>query len=472
MVFSSAVFLLLFLPVVLALSLVGGTRWRNPLLLLASLGFYAWGELAYTVVLLASIGFNYAAGLALERWRHRGLLVVAVGFNLGMLIWFKYAVWFAGMLGTMLGWAGLPPPPPLDIHMPIGISFFTFQAISYVVDVWRRTVPAARNAVDYAMYKALFPQLIAGPIVRYRDVAGDVATSQRPYHLWAEGAERFIRGLGKKVLLANPLGAVADGWYNVPAADLSSGQAWLATVAFALQLYFDFSAYSDMAIGIGRMLGIRFLENFNLPFSAISLTDFWQRWHISLSTWLRDYLFFPLLGRRPSRLRQKLVVVVVFFLCGLWHGASSMFVIWGLWNALILVIERAFWGDTLRRLGPAVGWIYTMAVLVPSFVLFRSEDMHQASTVLAALVGVGGPGSAVQPMDSLHWVVLFAAPLFALPCARWIEAAVKATCTAEVVAYLARSLALPRVAALALILAYSLAQVAQQTYNPFIYFRF
>ena len=463
MVFSSIVFLLLFLPVVLWLHWLGGVRWRNILLLVASLVFYAWGEMLYTGVMLASIALNYGFGLALARWRQGWVLAGAVAVNLGILLWFKYAGWISGMVG-------LPDP---QVHMPLGISFFTFQAISYVVDVWRGEVKAQGNPVDYAMYKALFPQLIAGPIVRYKDVAEDVALDRRSWADTAAGAERFVWGLGKKVLLANPLGAVADNLFALPADQLSTGQAWLAVTAYTLQIYCDFSGYSDMAIGLGRMLGFRFLENFATPYAARSVQDFWRRWHISLSSWFRDYLYIPLGGSRHGEARTYLNLLIVFGLCGLWHGASWLFVLWGLWHGLFLIVERAFLGRALAALWRPVGHVYALAVVMVGWVLFRSHDLTQASTLLRAMAGSGGPGHPeALALDTLHIAAFVLAPLVSLPVAAVVIAWLRPRLDAATRDTLRFSLSGWKLAAAAAILVYALAQVARSTYNPFIYFRF
>src|SRR5262245_55170761 len=364
MLFSSAHFVFLFLPLVLAVHLLLPHRARNLWLLVASLFFYAWGEEVLVAVMLLSITGNWLLGLWVARRQPGGSvrapLVAAVVFNLGLLVLFKYADWLWSILGwltTTLGITDAPPDPlaswiapdsawravfltPDDhIRLPIGISFFTFQAWSYVIDLSRRETAVQKSWADLGLYVALFPQLIAGPIVRYRHVAREIAARHLDLDSCASGARRFVLGLGKKLLIANPLAAPVDGIFALPTAELTAPVAWTGILCYALQVYFDFSAYSDMAIGMGRLLGFHFRENFAHPYESRSLTEFWRRWHISLSTWFRDYVYRPLGGdfRRPARVYLNLMTV--FVLCGLWHGASFNFVVCGLWHGAFMVLE-------------------------------------------------------------------------------------------------------------------------------------
>ena len=389
MLFSEPAFLFYFLPLLLAAYYVCWRPLRNALLLAASLLFYAWGEGRYVAVMLASIVYNYGYGLLIARFRHTRaagtLLAVGVAGNLLMLVAFKYAGFLVENLDVALNLFNLRPLTPPLVHMPIGISFFTFQAISYLVDVRRGTVAPQRNAVSYAMYKSLFPQLIAGPIVRYADVAHEVKQRSVDRAMFASGVERFIIGLGKKMILANPAALPADRIFDLPAAALTPGLAWLGAACYALQIYFDFSGYSDMAIGLGRMFGFHFLENFRYPYAARSVTDFWRRWHISLSSWFRDYVYIPLGGNRQGELRMYLNLMTVFFLCGLWHGASWNFVAWGLFHGAFLVIERMGLGKLLASLPAAFGHVYTLAVVLVGWVFFRAETLGQAIEFLRAM---------------------------------------------------------------------------------------
>lgn len=328
MVFASPIFLFLFLPGVLLLYwVVPSRRWQNSVLLASSLLFYAWGEGGYLLVMLASIGLNYVLGLAAaqSRWR-RYVVLATVTANLGLLGYYKYAAFIVETFNSVTGTLGVKASTVPEVHLPIGISFFTFQAMSYVLDVHRGKVPAQRRLGDLALYIALFPQLIAGPIVRYADVWRQIMVRHVSMHDLERGVSRFVIGLAKKVLIANALAVPADAIFGLGLADLSTGVAWLGLICYALQIYFDFSAYSDMAIGLGQLFGFHFLENFDYPYTARSVQDFWRRWHISLSSWLRDYLYIPLGGSRCGRIRTQVNLVLVFLLCGLWHGAAWPFV--------------------------------------------------------------------------------------------------------------------------------------------------
>ena len=349
MLFTEPTFLFLFLPVLLGLYFVTFSRvhgaYGNWLLLAASLIFYAKGGGAFTWLMLGSIAFNYWMAIGVDRLRgtpHAGrLLAAAVAVNLVVLGVFKYANFFADNVNSLLLVAGVHPIVIPRVLLPIGISFFTFHAISYVVDVYRRDATAQKSPVHAALYLLLFPQLIAGPIIRYRDIADQLARRVVTLDDFACGVRRFVIGLAKKVLIANVVAGPADRIFAMPFAQLSAAHAWLGVVCYTLQIYFDFSGYSDMAIGLGRMFGFRFPENFRWPYIADSVQEFWRRWHMSLSTWFRDYLYVPLGGNRVSPGRTYVNLVTVFFLCGLWHGASWNFVIWGLWHGAFLVIERA-----------------------------------------------------------------------------------------------------------------------------------
>ena len=345
MVFSSTIFLFFFLPLTLLAYFVVGPRGRNLILLAASLLFYAWGETVYLLVMLFSIAANYLFGLLIDRARERGsrggtAFALAVATNLGLLGFFKYANFFVDNLNQVLPVLGLAPMDIGRVHLPIGISFFTFQALSYIIDLYRNETAVQRSLLNFALYKALFPQLIAGPIVRYRDVAREIEQRTVSLDDFASGVQRFIIGLGKKVLIANVMGRAADTIFATPAETLPATLAWTGSIAFMLQIYFDFSGYSDMAIGLGRMFGFHFLENFNYPYIARSVREFWRRWHISLSTWFRDYLYIPLGGNRHGPVRTGANLLLVFLLCGLWHGASWTFLIWGVYHGIFLVLER------------------------------------------------------------------------------------------------------------------------------------
>jgi alginate O-acetyltransferase complex protein AlgI len=478
MLFGTPVFLFAFLPAVLLLHLLLPRGARNALLLVASLLFYAWGEPRFALVMLTSIAGNYACGLWVEAARRRlpagapaprAPLVAALVFNLGLLGYFKYAglVWQA--LGAVAPLPEFEPPP-----LPIGISFFTFQALSYVIDVHRRGVAVQRNPIDFALFVALFPQLIAGPIVRYVDVAREIRARSVDRARFAAGARRFVFGLGKKLVIADVLGRTADAIFALGPEQLSTGSAWLGLVCYTLQIYFDFSAYSDMAIGLGHMLGFRFLENFDYPYVSASISEFWRRWHISLSTWFRDYLYIPLGGNRGGPWRTGRNLLIVFALCGLWHGASWTFVAWGLYHGLFLVLERVGLIPGLDRWPRPLRHVYVLAVVMHGWVLFRADGFAHAADYLAALWGGGAPASASPPAlyaDALVRLVLVAGAVGSLPLfpalARWRE-----QLAARGAAGLGALAELGRTAAYLVVLAAALLELAGGTFSPFIYFRF
>jgi len=474
-VFSSTLFLLFFLPALLVCyACARSLRARNAVLLAASLGFYAWGELGYVAVLLVSIAANYGFGrwieAAGERAAARRALVVAVTCNLGLLGVVKYTHMFVGWAGTGLGALGLAEVAPMQaLHLPLGISFFTFQALSYVIDVYRGVVPAQRSPAKLALYVSLFPQLIAGPIVRYRDLAAELEARTISVADFAAGARRFTVGLGKKVLVANALAVPADRIFALPPGELGFELAWLGIACYTLQIYFDFSGYSDMAIGLGRMFGFHLLENFDYPYVSRSIREFWRRWHISLSSWFRDYLYIPLGGNRGSPTRTYVNLVLVFTLCGLWHGASLTFVAWGLFHGAFLVIERVAAGRV--RAPRPLQHLYVLLAVMVGWVLFRAESFGHAAAYLGAMLGLGAGGPPLAPY--LTGKVLAVLVLGALGSTAWLPAAGEA---------LRRLYARGRTQALALDLGAQLATVllalacltelAAGTHNPFIYYRF
>ncbi len=397
MVFSSTIFLFFFLPLTLLAYFVVGPRGRNAILLAASLLFYAWGETVYLLVMLFSIAANYLFGLLIDQARQRGrrgglAFVCAVATNLGLLGFFKYANFLVDNLNPVLPVLGLAPMDIGRVHLPIGISFFTFQALSYIIDLYRNETTVQRSLLNFALYKALFPQLIAGPIVRYRDVAREIERRTVSLHDFASGVQRFIIGLGKKVLIANVMGRAADTIFATPAETLPATLAWTGAIAFMLQIYFDFSGYSDMAIGLGRMFGFHFLENFNYPYIARSVREFWRRWHISLSTWFRDYLYIPLGGNRHGPVRTGANLLLVFLLCGLWHGASWTFLIWGVYHGIFLVLERVpAVRRLLDRLPAPVQHAYVLLVVLVGWVFFRADTFAHALAYLEAMVDFSRP---------------------------------------------------------------------------------
>ena len=407
MLFSSIPFLYYFLPLVLAVYFLTPARFRNAVLLLASLIFYAWGEPKYVLLMLASILSGYGFGLLQERYRgQKGAKLVcglSVAVSLSFLLYFKYADFFLENFNAATG-LGVPL---LRIALPIGISFYTFQIISYTVDVYRGE-PAQKNLIHLAAYVAMFPQLIAGPIVRYSDIAQQLEHRSHSTALAAEGVRRFLIGLGKKILIANQLGELCSVFR---ASDEKSVLFyWLYAVAFALHIYFDFSGYSDMAIGLGKVFGFHFLENFNYPYISASITEFWRRWHISLGTWFRDYVYIPLGGNRVGRARQLLNILVVWMLTGFWHGAAWNFVVWGLMFAVLLIMEKLWLLKPLSKCRP-LAHLYVVFVVI-SFVIFNAENMGQALSDIGGLFGAGGiplvSAEAVYCLRSFALVLILA----------------------------------------------------------------
>lgn len=492
-VFSSAIFLYAFLPTVLALYYVSARRPRNVILLLASLVFYAWGEPVYVLLMIASIVFNWIVGLAVDRTRDMrlGIWVLSVGVATDILVlaYFKYASFVVANLNNLLhSWLGQQLPVP-QIALPLGISFFTFHAISYIVDIYRREADALHSPLDMGVYISLFPQLIAGPIIRYHDVAAQILHRSNTLERFSSGIERFAFGMGKKVLIANTLGIVADQAFSTPASQLSTSDAWLGIVCYTLQIYFDFSGYSDMAIGLARMFGFELTENFNYPYVSRSIREFWRRWHISLSTWFRDYLYIPLGGNRVSSLRVTTNLFIVFLLCGLWHGASWNFALWGLFHGTLLAAERGPFGRFLDRAGRTIGIIYTMSAVAFGWVLFRASDLSHAISYFKCMLGASrATGSTPQMfmlLDTQLYATLLAAVVLATPAAMSLSRDWKnrrfPMGTAEPVIAVPAGLrfngnivafSFLRFCIVVCTLVLSAAALSATTYNPFIYFRF
>jgi len=479
MVFSSRVFLFLFLPAVLVIYFTAPKRLRNFVLLVFSLFFYSWGEPRQFTLMLVSIGMNHVlgllAGLTRGRTAGRWVMGLTVAANLGLLGYYKYANFVVDSLNPLLAWAGLTEIVCRPIALPVGISFFTFQAMSYVIDVYRGEVPAEKNPLRTALYISLFPQLIAGPIVRYTDIAADMADRSVTLDGFAEGIRRFLIGLAKKVLLANSLSTAADAIFEVPDGGVTFVVAWLGIVCYALQLYFDFSGYSDMAIGLGRMFGFRFLENFDYPYVSRSITEFWRRWHLSLSTWFRDYLYVPLGGNRKGPVRTYVNLLTVFLLCGLWHGASWSFVLWGVFHGAFLIAERAGMGRMLESRSSFTRHAYTLAVLAFGWVLFRAESPAHALSYWKAMVGFGPSTSddgLLIYLSSGLAIALVVALITATPAWERLGEFAARLGRQDQPAWLDGILAGARVVSLGGLFFLTAAALMASTYNPFIYFRF
>ena len=387
MLFSSIPFLYYFLPVVLILYFIAPKKLKNSVLLLTSLVFYGWGEPKYVVLMIASILIGYVSGLLIEAFSQKKIsklfLWLSVGINIGFLAYFKYADFFIENFNAATGLS----IPLLRIALPIGISFYTFQILSYTVDVYRKDVPAQKNLINLAAYVTMFPQLIAGPIVRYSHIAKELENRNINVENFAKGMRRFILGLGKKILIANTLGELCDIFKQSD--DKSVLFYWLYAVAFMLHVYFDFSGYSDMAIGLGKIFGFNFWENFNYPFISRSATEFWRRWHMSLGTWFRDYVYIPMGGNRVSKPKWFFNIFVVWFLTGFWHGADWTFIVWGLYFAIFLISEKLLYLKYLEK-SKVLSRVYLLVVVGISFVIFNATDMKEAVSYIGGMFGVGG----------------------------------------------------------------------------------
>ncbi len=479
MVFSSLFFLFCFLPIVLVSYFVFPTRVRNLYLLLASLFFYAWGEGLYVLLMLFVIVVNYLFGLSFtgkSATARTRLLFAGVAIDLTPLLFYKYSGFLLENLGTLLHADSILALIPKDgIHLPLGISFFTFQAISYLIDTYKGSTPCQRSPINLGLYIAVFPQLIAGPIVRYHDISRQIDERRVTIDDFSIGVERFIIGLAKKVLLANTLGQMADTVFKIPATDLSTAAVWIGAISYTLQIYYDFSGYSDMAIGLGRMFGFTFLENFNYPYASQSIQEFWRKWHISLSNWFRDYLYIPLGGNRKGPARTVLNLFLVFFLCGFWHGANWTFIVWGLFHGMFLTLERGPWGRLLRRTPLVLRHCYVIMVVIVGWIFFRADTFAQGVDLLAILLGnqAGAPlpYAVFMRLNVLFYLTLGCAVFFMAPTLSLFSARIKKFQTGPQ-RLIAGIRSLTRLFGLSAIFTLSLASLASGVYNPFIYFRF
>lgn len=475
MVFSSLEFLCVFLPAVFLLySVIPSLKAKNALLIIASLLFYAYGETLYVFLMIASSLLNYlcAVWTAKNPEKHsKAAIVTAVVLNLGILGVFKYTGFFVTSIN---GVTGLSIPVP-QIALPIGISFFTFQALSYVIDVYRGAVEVQKNYFKVLLYITFFPQLIAGPIVKYRDINDQINSRSQSVEKTAQGLRRFICGLMKKVIIANTMGQAADAIFNSDISVVSLPGAWLGAIAYIFQIYYDFSGYSDMAIGLGLMFGFEFKENFNYPYGAVSIKDFWRRWHISLSTWFKEYLYIPLGGNRKGRARAALNRLIVFFCTGLWHGASWTFVLWGLWHGLFLLIEE--YVPFMKKLPRFIGHIYTMLVVTLGFVVFRADTISYGFEYIGRMfsgAGMSGPSLSLAAEQLTPWfIVILAAAVIGCAPIRPLADRLRSVFYGE------KQLSLPWKAAQAALyvlafagLCWCVIRLSPGSYNPFIYFRF
>ena len=468
MLFSSIVFLFTFLPAVMILYYLLPVRFRNVILLLASLVFYAWGEPVYLFLMLLSILFNYFSGLDIARSLQdkraaKRSLVFNLIINLAVLGFFKYEGFILDTLNGIL-------PVHISYHalpLPIGISFYTFQILSYIIDVYRGNVKVQTNLLNFALYVTMFPQLIAGPIVQYADVDEQLASREVSWTKFGEGSMYFIRGLAKKVLLANTSGMIFTEVSGLAKGNIAVMTAWLGAFAYMFQIYFDFSGYSDMAIGLGKMFGFEFNMNFNYPYVAKSITEFWRRWHISLSSWFRDYVYIPLGGNRVSKIKHIRNLLIVWFLTGLWHGAAWNFVAWGLYYGVLLIIEKYLLSPVLDRLPDVVRHIYSIVLVVIGWVLFFSSSFGQAADYIRVMFGAGAHGFAdresmyLLTSNLILWLILIfgSTPLVHFRYEHMLRSKKWNTTIINSVVY----------AALFIV---CIAYLVTETYNPFLYFRF
>lgn len=466
MVFSSTIFLCVYLPLVLLGYYICPKKGRNLFLLIVSLVFYAWGEPKYVFLMIFSILVNYIFGRLMDKHRENKkrlklMLVLSVVIDIGLLSVFKYTDFIITNVNAIFG-ANFDL---LNIALPIGISFYTFQAMSYTIDVYRNDVRVQKNLIDFGMYITMFPQLIAGPIVRYADVQDQLADRSVTTADFSEGVMRFVVGLGKKVLLANQMGAVWSDIYAL-GGDVSALMAWTGAIAYTFQIYFDFSGYSDMAIGLGRMFGFKFPENFRYPYQSVSITDFWRRWHITLSTWFKEYLYIPLGGNRRGLARQALNLLIVWSLTGFWHGAGWNFVMWGLYYFVILFIEKLFLLKALNKLPKFFRHVYALVLIIIGWVIFASDDVSVLLPYLGSMFGANG---AIGGMDV--YTLLTKAVLLIICCIASTELPKKLFLSAagamnEKAAFTLKSVLMIALLALSMIL------LIGDSYNPFLYFRF
>ena len=470
MVFSSFVFLLVFILVVMAIYFSLKGRARNIVLMIASLLFYAWGEPIYVSIMLFSTVFDYTNGRLIEKFKNENkntaakvVLIIDMMGNLGILGFFKYADFVLENVNALTG-AGISL---LHIALPIGISFYTFQTMSYTIDVYRGVVPASRNILDFATYVTLFPQLIAGPIVQYKTVERDLSSRKITIDDFAYGSYRFVIGMAKKVILANQIGSLFTTISGM--SQISTATAWLGAIAYSFQIYFDFSGYSDMAIGLGRMFGFHFLENFNYPYISASITEFWRRWHISLSSWFKEYVYIPLGGNRKGMKRQLVNIMIVWMLTGLWHGANWNFVLWGLYYGILLMIEKLFLLKWLEKIPRVFRHVYCLFLVIIGWTLFSQTDFGILAEYLKAMAGIGVElvdGTFMYYLSNSAWLLIILV-VCSLDHKLWINKIDKLVEFIKTPAY-----DVVRSVIMIVLMVICFAFLVGDSYNPFLYFRF
>lgn len=471
MIFSSLVFLFLFLPIVLIFYYFVNQKLKNIVLLIASLVFYAWGEPKYVFLMLGSIFFNYIFGLKVasnNQKEKKTWLIISIIFNISGLVIFKYSNFLVDNVNNLLN-ININIP---TIVLPLGISFFTFQTMSYVIDVYKKDGRVQKNIFDLALYISLFPQLVAGPIVRYQTVDEQINKRTHSSEKFAVGVNRFICGLAKKVILSNQLGMVADGVFSTNIANLSIAESWLGIICYTLQIYFDFSGYSDMAIGLGKMFGFDFLENFNYPYISQSVSEFWRRWHISLGSWFKDYVYIPLGGNRVSPIKQYRNLFVVWSLTGIWHGANWTFLTWGIYYGILIGIEKAFLDKLLKKAPRIFRHIYLVLLVMIGWVFFRAENIVQASEFIKVLFGIGSNPihnySFVSYINESGYIIILGI-IFATPIIPKLKSILKSKIKKLIESDFIYGLHSTFLVSLMFIIVVIL---INSTYNPFLYFRF
>lgn len=480
MVFSSISFLFYFLPILLLIYFIAGKS--NYILLLSSLVFYAWGEIEFVFLLLLSCLLNYAFGLLIEygkRFPANLSLSLGIAFNLGLIIFFKYAYFILETVNSFLRHLGIGPVSLAPVHLPLGISFFTFQAISYLVDIYRKDASAEKNPLTVALYISMFPQLVAGPIVRFRSICSALHARKETCDSFARGVQFLIVGLGQKVLIANTVAVSADQIFALPPESLNALFSWAGALCYMLQIYFDFAGYSNMAIGLGLIFGFHFPKNFDYPYISRSITEFWHRWHMTLSGWFRDYLYIPLGGNKRGRTRTYVNLLIVFFLCGLWHGASWTFVCWGLYHGFFLIVERMGFNAVLNRTWRPVSHAYTLFVVLIGWIFFRADTLAQSWGIISSMFNFSGVREALVQLGRYGAndvvIAIAAGVLFSTP----LPSKIYEKCL-FILKGVGPSMGIPRdlvtgtleIAGYLLVLGLVIMSLSSHAYNPFIYFRF
>lgn len=475
MLFSSPIFLFLFLPITLFIYYLVPKKGKNLILLILSVGFYTWGEKELVLLIIISALIDYFAGLIIFYGKRKLGLALSIFFNLSILFYFKYSDFvFSNLVETLqyLNLTSINANRFANVVLPLGISFYTFQTMSYTIDVYRGNVKANKSFIDFATYVTLFPQLIAGPIVRYSHIEKEIKNRKTSFPLFAEGVERFIIGLAKKMIIANNCAFLVDGIFNLPANESSALITWLGVIGYSFQIYFDFSGYSDMAIGLGKMFGFNFPENFNYPYISKSIQEFWRRWHITLSSWFKDYLYISLGGNRKGTLRTYINLFIVFFVTGLWHGASWTFIIWGICHGIFIIIEKLGFNKILNKAGNGLSIFYALFAVNITWPIFRSDNITDAFNYIKMMFNF----TAKTNFEYLNFylsketiIVLILALIFSTPIHRLFKEYLKSI-KPESLKY--NFLVTLKIAGLFSLLFISYIYIATDSYNPFIYFRF